>query len=104
MAAKTANLYARIDPETKEQAERILDALGITSSMAINMFYRQIILQKGIPFEARLPYEAPLDMKKLTKEELDKEIEKGYRDMVNGNVRSAASVFSGIRKDYLDEV
>ena len=48
MAAKTANLYARIDPETKEQAERILDALGITSSMAINMFYRQIILQKSI--------------------------------------------------------
>lgn len=104
MAAKTANLYARIDPETKEQAERILDALGITSSMAINMFYRQIILQKGIPFEARLSYEAPLNMEKLTKEELDKEIEKGYRDMLNGNVRSAASVFSDIRKDYLDEV
>ena len=104
MAAKTANLYARIDPETKEQAERILDALGITSSMAINMFYRQIILQKGIKFEAILPYEAPLNMEKLTKEELDKEIEKGYRDMLNGNVRSAANVFSDIRKDYLDEV
>ena len=51
--AKTSNLYARIEPEVKEQAEDILSALGIPVSNAINMFYKQIILHRGIPFESR---------------------------------------------------
>ena len=51
MAAKTSNLYARIEPEVKEEAESILAALGIPASNAINMFYKQIILNRGIPFE-----------------------------------------------------
>lgn len=46
MAAKTANLYARIEPDVKEQAEHILSALGIPVSNAINIFYKQIILQR----------------------------------------------------------
>ena len=42
--AKSANLYARIEPDLKEQAESILTALGIPASNAITMFYKQIIL------------------------------------------------------------
>lgn len=53
--AKTANLYARIEPEIKEEAENILDALSIPVSNAINMFYKQIILQQGLPFGVKLP-------------------------------------------------
>ena len=53
--AKSANLYARIEPDIKEQAEAILSALGIPASNAITMFYKQIILQKGLPFEVKLP-------------------------------------------------
>ncbi len=37
--AKTGNLYARIEPDVKEQAEEILSTLGISVSSAINMFY-----------------------------------------------------------------
>ena len=55
--AKTSNLYARIEPEVKEQAEGILSALGIPVSNAINMFYKQIILHRGIPFDVKLPIE-----------------------------------------------
>ena len=53
--AKSANLYVRIEPEVKEQAEKILSALGIPASNAINMFYKQIILQRGLPFEVKIP-------------------------------------------------
>ena len=53
MANKTANLYARIEPETKICAESILESLGIPVSTAINMFYKQIILNNGMPFELR---------------------------------------------------
>ncbi|MBQ7188989.1 MAG: type II toxin-antitoxin system RelB/DinJ family antitoxin, partial [Kiritimatiellae bacterium] len=40
---KTANLYARIEPELKNEAESILSGLGVPVSNAINMFYRQIV-------------------------------------------------------------
>ena len=51
MATKSSNLYVRIEPEVKEKAESILATLGISVSSAINMFYKQIIFQKGIPFD-----------------------------------------------------
>lgn len=100
MAAKSANLYARIEPEVKEQAEEILSALGIPASNAINMFYKQIILQKGLPFAVKLPSAKPVAMGALTQEELDAEIEKGYADMLEGRTVSAQKAFSDIRKKY----
>ena len=98
--AKTANLYARIEPDVKEQAEAILSTLGIPVSNAINMFYKQIILQRGIPFEMKLPAARVLDMRQLTEEELNRELEKGYSDMIAGRANPAAAVFEEIRKDY----
>ena len=98
--AKTANLYARIEPELKEQAESILTALGISASNAITMFYKQIILQRGIPFEMKLPESKPVDMSALTKEQLDVELQMGYDDVATGRTKLAAQVFDAIRKDY----
>ncbi len=98
--AKTANLYARIEPEVKEQAEDILTALGIPVSSAINMFYKQIILQRGIPFEIKLPQAKVTDMSALTARELDEELEKGYQDVLDGRTKPADAVFDKIRKDY----
>ena len=98
--AKTANLYARIEPEVKEQAESILTALGIPVSNAINMFYKQIILQRGIPFEIKLPQANSVDMSRLTPQELDVELEKGYQDVLVGRTEPAGKVFEEIRKDY----
>ena len=98
--AKTANLYARIEPEVKEQAESILSALGIPVSNAINMFYKQIILQRGIPFEIKLPQAKIVDMSKLSPQELDAELEKGYQDILAGRTKRAGKVFEEIRKDY----
>lgn len=98
--AKTANLYARIEPDVKEQAESILTALGIPVSNAINMFYKQIILQRGIPFEMKLPQEKMVDMTKLTAKELDAELEKGYQDILAGRKKPASKIFDEVRKDY----
>lgn len=98
--AKSANLYARIEPDLKEQAETILSALGISASNAITMFYRQVVLQRGLPFEVRLPAEQPLDISTLTEEQLSAELEKGYVDITAGRTRSSKSVFEDIRKDY----
>ena len=98
--AKTSNLYARIEPDVKEQAERILSALGIPVSNAINMFYKQIILQRGIPFEMKLPASQVPDFSQLTKEQLHTELEKGYVDIAAGRTKKASTVFEELRKDY----
>ncbi len=97
--AKTANLYARIEPDVKEQAEMILTALGIPASNAINMFYKQIILQGGLPFDVKLP-EHPLDMSKMTKQEIDTELEKGYRDVPDGRTVPAEDAFKHFHEKY----
>lgn len=98
--AKTANLYARIEPDVKEQAESILAALGIPASNAINMFYKQIILQRGLPFEVKMPAVRPLDASLLTDAQMDAELEKGHADMQAGRTKSVKSAFADIRKDY----
>jgi DNA-damage-inducible protein J len=98
--AKTSNLYARIEPDVKEQAETILSALGIPVSNAINMFYKQIILQRGIPFEMKLPASRVPDMSALTAEQLNAELEKGFADVTAGRTKPAGAVFDKIRKDY----
>lgn len=100
MAAKTANLYARVEPDIKEQAEAILSTLGIPASNAINMFYRQIILRQGLPFDVRIPQLRPLSLNNLSEEELDAELEKGYVDIAAGRMRPAREVFADLRRDY----
>lgn len=96
--AKSANLYARIEPEIKEQAEEILSALGIPASNAINMFYKQIILQRGLPFEVKMSAH-PLDISRLTKEQLKTELQKGLDSIERGETESATKVFSDLYKE-----
>ncbi|MGN0514988.1 MAG: type II toxin-antitoxin system RelB/DinJ family antitoxin [Lachnospiraceae bacterium] len=100
MAAKSANLYARIEPDVKEQAENILSALGIPASNAINMFYKQIILNRGLPFEVKIPTARPVNVAELAEEELNAELEKGYTDMIAGRTKPVKKAFADIRKDY----
>jgi DNA-damage-inducible protein J len=50
-----AMIRARTEPDVKEKAEAIFEKLGLNATGAINLFYKQVILQKGIPFEVRIP-------------------------------------------------
>lgn len=72
--SKTSSVYTRVEPELKEQAEQILTKLGIPMANAINLFLNQVVLQKGIPFDVKLPQSVPLDYSALTQEQFDAEI------------------------------
>ncbi|MBQ7097094.1 MAG: type II toxin-antitoxin system RelB/DinJ family antitoxin [Clostridia bacterium] len=98
--ARTSNIYVRVEPEIKEQAENVLEQLGIPMSNAISVFLRQIVLQKGIPFEMKLPDRKPVDMSMLSEEEFNTEIEKGLADIRDGRVISAQSVAEKMRREY----
>jgi len=91
----TNAVYARIDTNLKENAESILNQLGITSSSAIQMLYSQIVLQKGMPFELRLPVhtqEKPLALGNLTRDELDTELQKDIDSLSTGKSYSTDDV------------
>lgn len=55
MATKTANVTARVHPEIKQQAEQVLEQLGIPVSVLIDSLYRQIIMTNSIPYSFILP-------------------------------------------------
>ena len=67
---RTSNIFARVEPKVKEQAEIVLDQLGIPMSNAIGMFLRQIIIHRGIPFEMKLPSKKPFVISEHSKEKL----------------------------------
>ena len=52
---KTAAVHSRIQPEIKQKAEDILHRLGLSPTEAIRMFYTQITLRNGMPFEVSIP-------------------------------------------------
>ncbi|MCJ7686896.1 MAG: type II toxin-antitoxin system RelB/DinJ family antitoxin [Desulfobacteraceae bacterium] len=54
---KTATARALLDPKVKEEAEEILKRLGLSVSKSFELFYRQVIAQRGLPFELHIPNE-----------------------------------------------
>jgi DNA-damage-inducible protein J len=53
--SKTTTVRARIEPNLKEKAERVLYNLGLSPTQAITLFYRQVELRKGLPFDIVIP-------------------------------------------------
>lgn len=52
--SKSINMCVRVDPELKEQAEAILDQLGMNMNGTINMFLNQIVREKRVPLSLSL--------------------------------------------------
>ncbi|MEK7675247.1 MAG: type II toxin-antitoxin system RelB/DinJ family antitoxin [Verrucomicrobiota bacterium] len=53
--SKTATIRAQIEPTLKEEVDRILSRLGLTTSETIQLLYRQIKRQRGLPFPVERP-------------------------------------------------
>lgn len=102
--AKSASLHAHTEPALREQAEAVLTSLGSTASCAIAMFYQQIVLHNGLPFEVKLPMH-PLDSSRMdicrtTREQLDEELEKGCADVKAGRTISVEQAFANVRQEF----
>jgi DNA-damage-inducible protein J len=52
---KTGFITARIEPKLKARAGRVLAKVGVSTTDAITMFMRQVVLHDGLPFEVRVP-------------------------------------------------
>ena len=93
----TANVNVRIQENIKQQAEQILETIGVPRATAIDMFYSQIILNKGIPFSLTIPKSLPAqdDMDKKTFNAL---MAKGYDQAVQGDSYPIDDVFEELER------
>jgi DNA-damage-inducible protein J len=53
--SKTAMIRARVEPKLKDNVEAIFRRLGLNATQAIMLFYKQVELRDGLPFEIVLP-------------------------------------------------
>ena len=53
--AKTEMIRARVEPALKRQAEECFSELGLSATEAITLFYKQVTLRRGLPFDVRIP-------------------------------------------------
>ena len=97
---KTANLYARIEPNLKNEAETILGGLGIPVSNAINIFYRQIVIHRGLPFQVRLAPRPLVTAATMPDSDLDAEIQRGLDDLESGRTRPFRDVAEELKAEF----
>lgn len=98
--AKTSNVYVRLEPSVKERSEAILNQLGIPMSNAIALFLQQVILQRGMPFELKLPSETPTAFEALTDEQFNAIIEQGIAEYAAGKAHSTTDVRAQMRSEF----
>ena len=92
MAMKTASVNSRMRVDIKQQAEGILDRLGIPRSVALDIYYRQIIAHNGIPFSLTLPSGVPA-RDEMTPAQFDKMMATGLKQAKEDDSFSLDEVF-----------
>lgn len=97
MAFKTANVNSRMQLNIKEKAEEILEQLGIPRSVAIDMFYRQIIAHNGIPFSLTLPA-IVYTRDEMTDIQFDKMMSVGLKQAENDESYDIDEAFAKLRR------
>lgn len=98
MAVKTANVNLRIQYDIKQKAEKILESLGIPRSVAVDMYYRQIIAHNGIPFVVTLPPSVPV-RKDMTDEQFNKMMSVGLKQAKENDSFDIEDVFAELEQE-----
>lgn len=83
LSMKTAAVHSRIQPEIKQKAEDILHRLGLSPTEAIRMFYTQITLRNGMPFDVSIPNEVTEKALKESREGKNLESFKSKEELFN---------------------
>jgi len=83
--AKTGYINARMDKKLKSDAEKVLRDVGVNTSDAVTMFFKQVVIQQGLPFEVRIP---------------NKETRKAIAELEAGK----GKVYTGSTKEIFDSI
>ena len=94
---KDATVSARVEFDIKNEAEGILEKLGIPVSVVINSLYRQIIYRQGIPFSLTIPREVKT-LDAMSDAELNAKLQHSYEQSLTGEGRPFAEVFDELER------
>ena len=78
--AKTAMIRARVEPELKREAEELLSELGMSATEAITLFYRQVTMHRGLPFDVRVPNAETVEALRQSRDGVDLEEHATFED------------------------
>lgn len=78
---KSAMVRARLEPRLKNRAEMIFHRLGLNATQAITLFYRQVELRGGLPFDVVVPTATTERTMKATDAGRDLVVCKGAKDL-----------------------
>lgn len=101
-ATRTEMVRARISPALKASAEGILSSLGMNPSQAIVLFYKQIELHNGLPFDLRLPPPSLHNVANMTDDELAAELQRGLDSAHSGRCRPVADARAAFRRRHAE--
>lgn len=85
---KANDLYKNFDPALTSDVEGILSQLGLTAPEAVNLFFRQIVLTGGLPFELKVPRYDYEDFDEEEEAEVCKKLDEGMADIKAGRVKT----------------
>ena len=97
-SAKSASIFVRTEPEVKQEAEEVLNQLGIPVSTAVNMFLHQIIIHQGIPFQNTLPTK-PVAFDELSTAQMNDIIRRGFEEIAAGKTYSVDEVRAQLHQE-----
>lgn len=89
---------ARVEPQVKEQAEEIMDMLGIPVSVVINTLYKQIIMTRSIPFSLSVP-KVPAARDEMDDAAFSAMMERGLKEAKADQSRLASDVFADLKRE-----
>lgn len=93
------NILASVEPEIKEQAEVILNRVGMSMDELIFSTMLLIVREQDVPELLKLPPH-PNSMDNMTKEQFEEAINEGLRDIEEGRVIPFEEVIARFNKDY----
>ena len=89
---------ARVEPSVKEQAEEIMEMLGIPVSVVINTLYKQIIMTRSIPFSLSVPA-VPVARDEMDEAAFHAMMERGLNEAKADKSRAASDVFADLKRE-----
>ena len=92
--------YVEVEPEIKRKAEEILRKIGMSYTMAVDLFTRQIILRRAFPVELNAPINKPLCLGNMTEDEIDSAIQEGIDALETGKVYTLEEARKIIEAEY----
>ena len=93
------NGLVAVDPGLQEQAEIVLNRVGVSMRELFNMTLKQVIKEQDVPKELKAPVGMP-SLDNMTREEFEDFIETGLRDIREGRVYSFEEVVEELNRDY----